>query len=215
MTEEGKHMRETGGMIAAHIRKNRVLYLAALTVFCIGVVLGAGTVNTVSDAARDELGGYFQNFLTSAQGQEIDFLGVLQICVGSNLKYVLFSLLLSLTVFTLPLHAALLGVKGFSIGFTVGFLIRLYQWRGVLYGFLAVLPSAALTVPICAMIAVLCVNHCMEARRNRERLDFREKRAAFWMLAVTLALSFALLCVASLADAFLSPLVIKLLFSVG
>lgn len=212
MTEEGEYMRGTGGMVAEHIRKNRVLYLAALVVFCIGVALGAGSVNTVSDAAREELSGYFNNFLVGTEGQDVDFLGVLQVCAGSNLKYVLFSLLLSLTVFTLPLHAVLLGIKGFSVGFTVGFLIRVYAWRGVVYGLLAALPAAVLSVPVCAMIAVMCVNHCVEARKNRDRFSVKEKRAAFWVLAATLGLLFAMLCLASLFDAFLSPVVIRLLF---
>lgn len=205
-------MRETGGVLAEHIRKNKVLYLMAFTVFFVGIALGAGTVNTVSDAAREELNGYFGNFLSNAKAQDIDFIGVLKVCAGTNLKYVLFSLVISLTVFTLPLHALLLGIKGFSVGFTVGFLIRLYQWKGVLYGLLAAFPSAVVSVPVCAMIGVMCVGYACRARQNRDRITAGEKRTNFWMLVVTLGLLFALLCVGSLFDAFLSPVVIKLLF---
>lgn len=212
MTGEGKYMRETGGIVAEHIRKNRVWYLMAMAVFCIGVTLGAGAVNSVSDAVRNELGGYFHHFLVSTKGQGIDFFAVLRVCAGNNLKYVLFSLGVSLTVFTLPLHAVLLGVKGFSVGFTMGFLIRVYAWRGVVYGLLAALPAAVLSLPVCAMIAVMCIGYCVEARKNRERYGVKEKRAAFWMLAATLGLLFALLCLASLFDAFLSPVVIRFLF---
>lgn len=205
-------MRKTGGMVAEHIRNNRVWYLAALVVFCIGVTLGAGTVNTVTDTTRDDLGRYFNNFLINAKGQDIDFLAVLRVCAGGNLKYILFSLMVSLTVFTLPLHAALLGIKGFSVGFTVGFLIRAYAWRGVVYGLLAALPAAVLSVPVCAMAAVMCVNYCLEARQNRERYSVKEKRAALWVLTATLGLLYALLCLSSLFDAFLSPVVIRFLF---
>lgn len=212
MKWEGYHMRETGGVLAEHIRKNKVLYLMAFTVFFVGIALGAGTVNTVSDAAREELNGYFGNFLSNAKAQDIDFIGVLKVCAGTNLKYALFSLVISLTVFTLPLHALLLGIKGFSVGFTVGFLIRLYQWKGVLYGLLAAFPSAVVSVPVCAMIGVMCVGYACRARQNRDRITAGEKRTNFWMLVVTLGLLFALLCVGSLFDAFLSPVVIKLLF---
>ena len=57
----------------------------------------------------------------------------------------------------MPLIAILIFFKGFVLGFTVGFLISEYSFRGILIALAAVFPQNLLVIPVYIIAAVLSI----------------------------------------------------------
>jgi len=126
-------------------------YGPGFLVFVLGLFLGlAGAAQTGLGERTDLL-----NFLAGsmsvrvAAGSELPTLAIL----GRALGGYLFDYLAALSVIGLPLLFLQIGVRGFAVGFSLGFLWQQFGWRGLGPGILAVAAGDGLLMVSLLMFA--------------------------------------------------------------
>lgn len=183
----------------AHIKENSLKYILIALLFAVGVIIGA--IAMLKSHTEKELADYFSAAAAEAGG---GFFGNLKSCMLLHFKYLVAFALLSLSPYTACLSPAVCGLKGFSLGFSVTFLIKNYGGKGVLYGLLAVVPSAALTLPVYAFASIMCVKLSEEGRKSGG--SYRRD-----MLAA-LAMIYFLMLISSAYDCTVTPVIFKRFF---
>ncbi len=196
--------------VVRHIKNNLVLYIFALVVMCIGIAIGSLYSVGIDETQASELGVYISDFFAHYKDKDIEFARIFKNAFSNSFWYVLVCFISSLTVYTVFAVYLALGIRGFSLGFTVGFIVGEIGVKGFFLILAVVLPSCVVTLPLYLFMSVICVK-CAVAR-HRVRENYRENKRELKVFIILMLLIFALLILCSLIDTFLSPMLIKYLF---
>jgi len=196
---------------AAHLR----LTVLVVLLFVLGLGLGAWAVRALDAAQRAELTNYLGELdrILGDSAREQRGAQMLRAAVAGNLRTVAAVWLGGLLVIGAPLVLFLVMVRGFAIGFTVGFLASEAGWRGVAFSVGAVLPHNLLAVPAlwaAAVAALSFAGKAWTARRRRWAGAFLGDVLAYLAVGITVT---CVLGLASLVEAYLTPALIRLLGS--
>ena len=204
-----KTRRLENNFIVLHIRENIAVYSAVTILFILGVTGGALAVRRLDSGQINELNSILGNFR--------DYLSVdkplnqAAILKRSLLQNGLFILLLWLCGSFAPGFipaAALVFYRGFTIGFTVGFLARRSALGGIIFALAAVLPQNLLLYRqllrrgFSFSASLLLLDRRLQHRRLPYRSFFPE-----YTLAIFLAALF--LVAGSLAEALITPVFMR------
>lgn len=193
-----------------HIKNNLVLYIFALIVICIGIAIGSLYSAGLDETQSSELGLYISDFTQHYRDKDIDFVGIFKSSLQVSFWYVAVCFVASLSIYTVWLVYVALGIRGFSLGFTVGFMVGEIGVKGFFLVLAVVLPSCVITLPVYLLMSVVCVKCAVTRHRVRE--NYRENKRELKVFIVLMILIFALLILCSLIDTFLSPILVKYLF---
>ncbi|WP_123043661.1 stage II sporulation protein M [Cohnella candidum] len=191
-------------------RENVNLYLFVGVLLVVGAVFGALLVHALTFAQQQELAEHLGLYMKSVHdAQTPNPAGTFSGSFLFYAKWLVLIWLLGISVIGLPLVLVLDFLKGVLIGFTVGLLIHEYAWQGVLVSLAAVAPQNALVVPALMIASVSAARFAYFV--VRERLFRRKGRLLPPFLAHTAsaALMLAMLCLASLYEAYVSPLLLE------
>ncbi|BBB92935.1 MAG TPA: stage II sporulation protein M [Methylomusa anaerophila] len=201
--------------IAEYIRTNIVAYFFITLIFVIGVVAGAMAVKTLPEEQKLELVGYLRIFfqgLAQQQGLTADSQTLLFTAIINNAKVIILMWLLGFTVVGIPFVLLLVWVRGFVIGFTVGFLVNEYVLKGLLFAIVSVLPHNFFTVPAILATGVaattyslLLVRRRSSSKHNLLYISFSYCIFCFIMMVITV--------VGSLIEVYVSPVFMKIIVS--
>jgi len=192
-----------------HIRKNLLKYLLLVIIFAAGVAAG--------EIKSGNLGVDIKSHLATLIDQLIQHgvsLGtnesLLLSAAGSQIKTTALMWFLGMTVVGVPLILGLIFARAFSLGFTVGFLIKEKGSLGLVMGLSSVLPQNLIYVPFLLMGAVVCLNFSLFLVRGRF-----QARAELWqnfvlytlvMIGITI-----ILLLGALVESYLSPWLLSLI----
>ena len=128
-----------------------------------------------------------------------------------NFQYLLLIWLCGLFNYGFPVILFLIGWRGFSLGFAVGFLVQRSALRGVLFAMGSILPHSILLVPALIIITVtgfsfswLKFKHYLEKKSYATGKQFLPYTAMTAMIGI-------LVMAGCLVEAYISPVFIKLL----
>lgn len=193
------------------LRRGLLLGGVVLACFVVGVAGGSLTVNLLPDALKQELGRYLAgSFSRFGAGADVSGAEVFGHALAHNLKVAGLMWLAGFTVLGIPVLLVLPLLRGFLVGFTVGFLVYHWGWSGVLIALAAVAVPNLLAVPALLALAVAGLAHALRplAGPPTGGRRFGSETAAYSLFAATMAL---LLIVASLLEGYLAPLLLHAL----
>ena len=200
-------------IISEHIAKNRNGYIFLLLAFILGVSAGAFTVNGLSTMQRDELANYFQGFLQLLKNQNLESTELFSTSLLENLKLIGLLWILGVTIIGIPFIFIILGVKGFIIGFSSGFIINALSFKGVLFTIFALLPKEIIIVPCLIAIGVNGINFSMRIAKNKtthENIKANLKASLVSYCFVTAFYS-CILFGGLIIDAYLTPVLVRMI----
>lgn len=190
-----------------HISTYRWQYMLILTIFIAAVVIGNYRVQSLEGGVRDHLAGLVDTYLR--EGGTGALIGQ-QLLGGAFLNQARIALaiwFLGLTVIGFPLILAVVFYRGFSVGFTVGFIINQKAGTGVIVCILSLLPQNLIYIPAVIMMSVIALNFSGSIFRARaaDALSWRS------FLSYTLVLLFFLLLLlgGAFIESFLCPWFLK------
>lgn len=200
------------GGVRGYLRDFLPYYFFVGLLFVLGIIFGAIAVNALSPQQKVELLDYVQVFLRGLTQKlgDIDSGVVLKQSVANNLKTAGLVWFLGVTVIGVPLTVVVLFVRGFVIGFSVGFLFSEMGAKGVALSFLAILPQNIIAVPVILAVGVssLAFSVLMVRQRvGRFRVNLAEELLAYTFTCLVLS---ALLVGASLIEAYVTPVLMGL-----
>ncbi len=135
------------GFWANSMRQNWPAYLIVLIIFATGFTAGALGVQKLQADQVQELSVYLDRFMQQAGMIEIDQTKALKTALYNDIVIILAVYLFGLTIIGIPVMLGIIFVRGFALGFTVGFLASEKSIQGLVLAFAAILPPNIFLIP--------------------------------------------------------------------
>ncbi len=200
---------------ARHLQENYLIYLAVFLALTAGIATGALSVRRLSEDQVSELNEVFTNFVDYLSGEHaLNLTVILQRSLLQNGMLVLLFWLCGIFFFGFLFSLGLVFYRGFSLGFTVGFLAGQKALQGIIFATAAVLPQNLLYIPAVVLIGVLSV--AVSLRLLRRRLRRHPAPAGNDLLQYTLAvlLLSAFFAAGSLVETMITPALMRAVVTV-
>ena len=197
--------------IKEYLRENMGIYIFITTLFVLGVLAGAMVLRSLDDGQRAMLNQYFTLFVDSFSEAQPDQAVIFRQSLKSNFQYLFFSWLLGIFLFGFPLICGLSVLRGFSVGFTVGFLVERASFRGVLFALGSVLPHNLLIIPALLVITVTGFSFSWLRFRcylERRPCSVREHIGPYTLMIFLVGLA---LFLGVLVEAYVSPVFVRMM----
>jgi stage II sporulation protein M len=152
----------------SYMREHVSLYIFVIVLFVMGVVFGAIMVNTLSLDQKQEIlqlvGSFFYTLTDRADsgGQDL-FLDSLLL----HAKWILLIWLFGISIIGLPLILVLDFLKGVLIGFSIGYLVGQFSWKGLLFALASVAPQNVIVIPALIVSSVTAIAFSIRLIKNR------------------------------------------------
>ncbi|MFB5675499.1 stage II sporulation protein M [Paenibacillus terreus] len=152
------------------------LYVFLGVLFLVGVVFGALMVNALTLEQQQELGRYLNNFFVSVGqdgGAADPTLTKFWEIASLHLKWAALIWICGLSVIGLPGILVLNFLKGVLIGFSVGFVVGQYSWKGLLFALVSVAPHNVVVIPVLLVCSVAAMTFSIQMIKDRMLLTRR------------------------------------------
>ncbi|KOP63903.1 stage II sporulation protein M [Bacillus sp. FJAT-18019] len=145
-----------------------MLYVFVGVLFLVGVLFGALMVNALSLEQQQDMARYLNHFFVNVQdsGETTGSSSYWSIA-ALHLKWIGLIWILGLSVIGLPGILILDFLKGVLIGFTVGYLIGQYSWKGLLFALVSIAPQNLFVIPVLMMCSVAAITFSLYIIRDR------------------------------------------------
>ncbi len=143
-------------LIKEHIRKNIKEYLSVCIVFLIGTIIGVMFINNVEEGQKTQITQYLGNFTEALNTDyKIDLGSLLKSSIISNLILTISLWFIGSTVIGIPIVYIIIGVRGFSLGYTISSIMITYtMWKGILFSICSLLLQNIILIPCIVALAV-------------------------------------------------------------
>lgn len=200
-----------GQAITLHLIEYRAIYLFTVILFFMGVIFGAIVVNSLSLTQKNDLYVYLTQFFGQlSKGEIASSTAMFTQSFAHYAKYVGLMWILGLSIIGLPLIFILLFLKGIVVGFTVGFLVNQMGLTGFMLSFVSIMPQNFVVVPAFIVVAAASIAFSLKMIRNQ---FFKKSNIAifpqFMRYSFLILCVGAVLCLASVFEAFVSPIFMK------
>lgn len=141
-------------VIKDHITDNKYTYLSLFVFYIIGIILGAVAVNDLDYQQKDEMTKYFNGFLTLLNSSEVNEISLFKISLLDNLKIIALFWILGFTVIGFPIYYIVIGMRGFSTGFSSGIIMGVLGAKGIIISTICFLPKEIIVIPCLIALGV-------------------------------------------------------------
>ncbi|MCK8824756.1 stage II sporulation protein M [Fuchsiella alkaliacetigena] len=196
------------------IQRNFSILLFLVVIFISGVTFGSITVKMLNHTEKSELIHYLSSFFQGFQGEFVlqkDLLA--QQAIFYNLKSIFILWILGVSMIGLPLIPIIIFLRGFVIGFAVGFLVEELAIKGLIFAISAMLPHNIIVIPVLIIAGVAAVAfalNLLKSKFSKRPLNFVQY---FFGYSTMMGLLGIILVVAALIESLLTPLVMELVIN--
>ncbi len=197
-------------VILKHIQGNIVIYFVVIMFFVVGISSGAFTVKALSDQHKGELIRYMQSFFQVLNQKSFNEFSVLKQSLVNNLQTGILTWILGVTIIGIPLILLIIVIRGFIIGFTVGFLIEQMGLKGFLFSIFAILPQNLFILPGLIVIAVIAISFSVMIIKNKLNKNYQVDMVKQFMLYSTIiTMVFLVILIGSIVEAYITPIFMR------
>lgn len=204
-----------GRFLVKYIQENTSILILLLIAFIVGIAAGSFTVNSLNSSQKGELFTYINGFLESkdiaiSQGE------LFRQIFLNYLKLILTLWFLGVTIVGIPLIIGLIGFKGFTIGFTVGFMLDVFtDLRGWLIIISSVIPQTLIILPCIIVLSVSGIRLSLFLLRggnskklSRNEVKYRLVSHTFMSIVILVVTAFG-----SLLESLILPMFLNIISS--
>ncbi len=199
-------------------QKNLPLAVFLIIIMITGVVFGSLAVKTLDYGVKQDLANYFIAFLDGFD-EEFNLRcreGLLSL-MSYHGRIILLIWVLGLSLVGLPFIPLIVFLRGFVIGFTVGFLVEELGGSGFIFSIAALVPQNILLIPLCILSSLISLAfswNMLSTLLSRRAFDFWYQ---FFGYSFLMACCGTGLMVAALIEYYISPylmdLAVRVLFN--
>jgi len=141
-------------VIKDHIKDNKYTYLSLFLFYIIGISLGAIAVNDLDFQQKDEMTKYFNGFLKLLNSSEVNKISLFKLSLLDNFKIIALFWILGFTVIGIPIYYIIIGMRGFTTGFSSGIIMGVLGTKGILISIICFLPKEIIVIPCLIALGV-------------------------------------------------------------
>jgi stage II sporulation protein M len=197
--------------ISNSMKENFWLYIIGILFIFTGIVIGIYTVKYMGDFEKNDLLSYLKNFSLSVHDGKLSNKAVFIQSLKNNLPMILAIWFLGLTMVGIPVILVFDIIKGFTVGFSISFIIKGMGGKGLTVVLLGLLPQNIIYIPCVLAASVIAMNFSLTILKDKIN---RQWSTNIWMKIASYSFLFAIICVlmtlGSIIEAYLTPNLVKL-----
>lgn len=196
-------------LIKEHIRKNIKEYLSVCIVFLIGTIIGVMFINNVDEGQKTQITQYLGNFTQAlSTDYKIDVGSLLKSSIISNLILAISLWFIGSTVIGIPIIYIIIGVRGFSLGYTISSIMITYTMgKGILFSICSLLLQNIILIPCIIALAVSGIKLYKSIIKDKRRENVKIQIVRHTIFSTFIA---ALMVVASFVEVYGSSNIVSL-----
>jgi stage II sporulation protein M len=179
-----------------------------------GIVLGIYAVKYMGEFEKGNLAAYLTSFSENISSGDFQYSSMLLDIIQNNLPIILAIWFLGLTMVGIPIILIIDVVKGFTIGFTLSFLIKSFGTQGIGIVLLGVLPQNLIYIPCVLFSSVIAMEfslNILKDKMNNHWLNSIWMRIASYSF-VFIAI-FITMCLGFVVETYITPNLVKLIMA--
>ena len=187
-----------------------MIYFFVILFFMIGISSGAFMSKALTESENKDLITYLKNFFSIVDSKSINNFSILKQSLLNNFQTGIIIWILGVTVIGIPLILLLIALRGFIIGFTVGFFAKQMGLKGMIFSLVSILPQNILIVPSTIFVGVLGISFSLMLIKNMTRKSGKYNVVnQFFIYTTIMAIIHIVIAVGCLIEAYISPFFIK------
>jgi stage II sporulation protein M len=175
----------------------------------IGIVVGAFTVNNITEVQREQIKEYINKFYQIAKSVELNPVQIFKQSLLNNFVTVFLLWILGATIVGIPFIFLIVGARGFTLGFSIGVMIKEMQFKGVLLTILGVLPQNTFILLGILFTSVTAINFSLYLLKNK-KFFFEELFSQFISYSFAVYAGFLFIMLGCLIESYITPHVLFL-----
>lgn len=194
----------------SNINSQKKKYIFLLGIVVIGIIFGIVFSLIISKSDKLVVENTVTNFFSSIGEGKVNYNNGIKDSVLSNILYLSSVWFLGLSVVGVPIVVFLLFMKGFILGFSIGSIIRIYSFKGIVGAFLYIFPHHIFSIVISILLSFYAIFFSIKLFKYL----FLHKEINFKILmkkyVKVLGISFVGFIICSLLETYLSPVLLNL-----
>lgn len=199
-------------LVVDHFSQHITLYFVIILCFSVGIASGVFSVKALSESQKAQLTDYLVSTFQSlfSRGQ-INNSQVLWESISYNFKTTIIIWIMAVSIIAFPLIFFIVGIRGFVLGFTIGFLIDNLGYKGILFSLVSILPHNIIILPSYIILSVVSINYSVSIIKSRKLNKYvkSEKTKKFFAYTFLTIVIYIILISGSLIEAYISPALFK------
>ncbi|MDO9533814.1 MAG: stage II sporulation protein M [Bacillota bacterium] len=200
-----------------YIRENLGIYTIVTAFFMAGIIAGSVLLRLMDENELAEMYtavSYYIDVLKNDSFEVLKPLQLLRVSYQKNIFFLMIIWLLGLLWIGSPFILVVLLLKGFALGFTVGFLVNNFALKGLFFCFAAVLPHNILLIPAYIVAAVTAASFSILKFKDRIAKKHADRNHFFQQYSLMMFLIFLLILAGGLVEAYITPVFMRLMISI-
>jgi stage II sporulation protein M len=197
-----------------HLQQNFWLYVISMLCLFTGVVLGIYTVKYMGVNDKGDLVNYFSNFTQNIIQQDFNYKTIFMDVIKNNIILMLAMWFLGLTMVGIPAILIVNVIKGFTIGFSISFVINGLGTKGLGVVLVGILPQNIIYIPCVLIASVMAMEFSLSIIRDRLN---RQRMSSIWVKITSYSIIFILvslfMCTGFLFETYITPSLVKLILA--
>lgn len=200
------------GNFNEHFQSNFWLYIVSLLFIFTGMVLGIYSVKYIGNVYKNDLLSYINNFIDYLSNKDINYREVFFHTIKNNIPFIIIIWFLGMTMIGMPIILLIDLIKGYTLGFTISFMIGNVGIKGLFIALLGVMPQNIIYVPCILLSSVLAMNFSLSFIKEKMQKKFI---SGVWTRLLYYSLPFifigALMFMGFIIEAYATPNILKIL----
>ncbi|MEY7999467.1 stage II sporulation protein M [Clostridium sp. Mt-5] len=201
---------KVSGLINKHIKNNFWLYVISLLCLFTGIVLGIYSVRYMGGFEKSDLVNYLKNFTTTIDSGSVNYKSILFQTLKNNIPVILAVWFLGLTMIGIPIILIIDIIKGFTIGFSISFIISEMGIKGIWISLLGVLPQNIIYIPCIILSSVFAMEFSLMIFKDRSKVQWKSHiLVSITSYSISFLIVAMIMCIGFFMEAYLTPNMIK------
>jgi len=192
MRKQEKNSWKITDIIKEHIKKNIKQYAIISIIFIIGILLGAIFINNINTNEQKEVSEYLNNFINALKTDyTIDLSVLLKNTLINNIIIAIALWFIGSTVVGIPVVYGIIGVRGFSLGYTIAAIIAtLGTGKGIFFGLITLFFQNIIFIPSIFALAVsgMKLHQSILKDKRKENIKIEIYRHTIFSVIMTVCL---------------------------
>ena len=192
------------------MEKEKKKYLFIISIAVIGIFVGIVFANVINKADKvlveDKLTTYFLNI---KDNKNINYFGNLLNSFLNNNLYLIIIWLLGLSIIGIVLNNFIIFFKSFVIGFSIGSIINVYLYKGIIGALIYIFPHHIINILVYIVLIYHANNFSIKLFKTLFLKQDNKIKELMPKYLKILLYCFIALSISALLETFLSPFIIK------
>lgn len=195
----------------AIILPNKKINLFVFFVIVLGIISGTIFLLAINNNDKELVTNQIINFITNVNENNINNFNAFKNSLIENTIFIVIIWILGMSIVGVVFNIFFMYLKGFVLGFTLSSFFYIYQYKGLLLGFIYFVPSMIINIIVTLIVGVYSINLTtylwklifMRDRGNNIK-NFLKK------YSIILVICLILITISSLCEGYLVPSIIKI-----